>query len=371
MWEAHCLSRPAPTQIPSTRMGVTRSVGVVQDPRFREHRGPEEHPEAPERLVAVEEAIARRSHALSNLAPRAAGDEEILRIHRRAYLESLSAAVRRAPTQLDPDTYASPQSLEVARLAAGGSIDLARAIARGDLTTGLAAVRPPGHHAEAHRAMGFCLFNNVAIAAAALRAEEGVERILILDWDVHHGNGTQRSFEEDPNLLYFSTHQYPFYPGSGAVDETGSGRGEGATVNVPLPAGCNDSVYVGVLQRILVPVTLTFRPEVLLVSAGFDAHRDDPLGGMRVSGDGFAAMAAMVRRLADEVCGGRLAHFLEGGYSFSGLRQGTGAVLDASLDPEARDLPPPVEAPSGSLLGQLVGQVVAVHGDRYRGLGAS
>ena len=167
----------------------------------------------------------------------------------------------------------------MARLAAGGSIDLARAVARGDLSAGLAAVRPPGHHAEAHRAMGFCLFNNIAIAAAALRAEEGVERILILDWDVHHGNGTQRSFEEDPNLLYFSTHQYPFYPGTGAFDEAGSGRGEGATVNVPLPAGCNDEEYLGVLQRILVPVTLAFRPEILLVSAGFDAHRDDPLGG--------------------------------------------------------------------------------------------
>jgi acetoin utilization deacetylase AcuC-like enzyme len=351
-------------------MGVTRSVGVIQDSRYREHRAPEGHPERPDRLAAVEEAIAGRAESLSPLAPRQAEDEEILRIHQRAHLQSISAAVTRAPTQLDPDTYVSSRSLEVARLAAGGSIDLARAVARGDLSAGLAAVRPPGHHAEAHRAMGFCLFNNIAIAAAALRAEEGVERILILDWDVHHGNGTQRSFEEDPNLLYFSTHQYPFYPGTGGFDEAGTGRGEGATVNVPLPAGCNDEAYLGVLQRILVPVARAFRPEILLVSAGFDAHRDDPLGGMHVGEEGFAAMASIVRSLADEVCGSRLAYFLEGGYAISGLRQGTGAVLDAALPPEAPSLPGPVEAPGGSLLSKLVGLVISVHGRRYPKLGA-
>jgi acetoin utilization deacetylase AcuC-like enzyme len=350
-------------------MGVTRRVGVIQDSRYREHRAPEGHPERPDRLIAVEEAIAGRAEALTPLAPREAADEEILRVHERAHLASVSAAVKRAPAQLDPDTYVSARSLEIARLAAGSSIDLARAVARGELCAGLAAVRPPGHHAEAHRAMGFCLFNNVAIAAAALRAEDGVERILILDWDVHHGNGTQRSFEEDPNLLYFSTHQYPFYPGTGGAGEAGTGRGEGATVNVPLPAGCSDAEYLGVLQRILVPLTLAFRPEVLLVSAGFDAHRDDPLGGMRVGEQGFAAMAAVVRSLADEVCGGRLACFLEGGYSFSALRQGTGAVLDAALSPEAPTLPPPVEAPGESFLGQLVGLVNSVHGERYPDLG--
>jgi len=352
-------------------MGVTHSVGVIQDSRYREHRGPEGHPERPGRLVAVEEAIASRADSLAKLAPRSAGDEEILRVHERAHLESIQAAVKRAPAQLDPDTFVSPRSLEIALLAAGGSIDLARAVARGELRSGLAAVRPPGHHAEGHRAMGFCLFNNVAIAAAALRAEEGVERILILDWDVHHGNGTQRSFEGDPNLLYFSTHQYPFYPGTGAFDEAGSGRGEGATVNVPLPAGCNDEQFAGVFQRILVPIALAFRPEVLLVSAGFDAHLDDPLAAMRVTEEGFAAMAAIVRSLAEDVCGGRLACFLEGGYAISGLRQGTGALLDALLPPETPGPPPPVEAPPESLLERLVEGVVSVHGRRYPGLGAS
>ena len=351
-------------------MGVTRRVGVVRDPRYREHRAPEGHPERPARLAAVDEAIDRCVGSLSHLAPRHATDEEILRIHERAHLQSIAAAVSQAPTQLDPDTYVSPRSLEIARLAAGGSIELARAVVRGELCAGLAAVRPPGHHAETHRAMGFCLFNNAAIAAAALRAEERVERILILDWDVHHGNGTQQCFEEDPNLLYFSTHQYPFYPGTGRFDEAGSGPGEGSTVNVPLPAGCNDEVYLGVVQRILVPLARAFRPEVLLVSAGFDAHRDDPLGGMRITGEGFAAMAAIVRSLADQVCGGRLAYLLEGGYSRSGLREGTAAVLDTALPAEPPSLPPPVQAPEGSLLERVVEAVISVHGRRYPGLGA-
>jgi acetoin utilization deacetylase AcuC-like enzyme len=197
-----------------------------------------------------------------------------------------------------------------------------------------------------------------------------VERILILDWDVHHGNGTQRSFEEDPNLLYFSTHQYPFYPGTGSLDEAGIGRGEGATVNVPLPPGCNDEVYRGVFQRILVPVALAFRPEILLISAGFDAHRDDPLAGMRVGEEGFAAMASIVRGLAEEVCSGRLAYFLEGGYALSGLREGTGAVLDATLSPEAPSLPSLVGAPGGDLLSKLLELVISVHGRRYPDLGA-
>jgi acetoin utilization deacetylase AcuC-like enzyme len=352
-------------------MGVTRSVGIVADSRYREHRGPAGHPECPDRLLAVDQAIASRSGSLIGLAPRPAEDGELLRVHQRTHLASVAAAVQHAPANLDPDTYVSRQSLEIGRLAAGGSIELARAVARGELSAGLAAVRPPGHHAEANRPMGFCLFNNVAIAAQALRAEEGVERILIVDWDVHHGNGTQHSFETDPDVLYFSTHQFPFYPGSGAFEETGTRDGAGATVNVPLPAGCGDGEYVGVFQRVLVPVALAFRPELLLVSAGFDAHHDDPLGGMVVSQTGFAALAAILRRLADQLCGGRLAYFLEGGYSASGLAEGTAAVLDTSLATDAPPLASPVEAPPGSVLAQVVGRVAAIHGRRYPEIGAA
>ena len=351
-------------------MDVPRATGVVEDRRYREHRGPPGHPERPERLAAVERAIDAHRDRLTRVAARPASDEEILRVHGADHLALVAEAARRAPGHLDPDTFVSAASLEVARLAAGGAIDLAREVARGRLRSGLAAVRPPGHHAEAARPMGFCLFNNVAIAARALQAEHGVGKVLILDWDVHHGNGTQRSFETDPSVLYFSTHQFPYYPGTGSFGEIGTGRGEGATVNVPLPAGAGDAEYVGVMQRVLAPVVRGFRPELILVSAGFDAHRDDPLAAMNVSGAGFAAMTAIVRGLAEEVCGGRFACVLEGGYAASGLEEGVGALLAASLA-ERAPLPPAIPAPPGSLLGRIVERLVGIHGARFPGLGAA
>ena len=353
------------------KTAVTRSMGLVEDPRYLEHRVPQGHPERPDRLLAVAEALESHRHALESIPARAADDDELLRIHVPAHLKHIAEAARRAPIHLDADTVLGTESAEVARLAAGAAVDLSRAVARGRVTTGLAAIRPPGHHAEASRAMGFCVFNNVAIAARSLQAEEGVGRVLILDWDVHHGNGTQHSFEDDPSVLYFSTHQYPYYPGTGDFGEIGRGRGVGATVNVPLPAGSADAEYIGVFQRLLVPVVRSFRPEVMLVSAGFDAHADDPLAAMNVSGAGYAAMAAIVRRLADEECGGKVAFILEGGYASSGLREGTAAVLEASLRPDPPPLPTPVEAPPGTLLGQVLARVLGVHGRRFPGLGAA
>ncbi len=352
-------------------MAVTRSTGIVEDRRYQAHAGGAGHPERPERLAAVGEAIAARRERLVAVPARAAEDDEILRVHGPDHLAGLAEAVRVAPCQLDPDTFFAPGSLDVARLAAGASIDLARAVARGELASGLAAVRPPGHHAESARAMGFCLLNNVAIAARALQASEALERILILDWDVHHGNGTQHSFESDPSVLYFSTHQFPYYPGTGAATEIGRGRGEGTTVNVPLPAGCGDDEYLGCFQRILVPVARAFRPEIILVSCGFDAHRDDPLASMQLSGAGFGALARLVRALADELCGGRLALVLEGGYALTGLREGTDAVLDVLLAEKTPALPSVVESPSGSLLRHVVGNVAEVHRARFPDLGAA
>ncbi len=343
-------------------------VAVAFDARFRDHEGPMGHPERPERLAAVQAAIAERREALGRLEPRPATPEEILRVHGREHLERVAEAARRAPTQLDPDTYVSRESYDVALLAAGASIDLARGVASGQWRAGLAAVRPPGHHAEPGRPMGFCLFNNVAIAARALRAESGVERILVFDFDVHHGNGTQHSFDEDPNLLYASTHQFPFYPGTGGFGEAGCGKGLGATLNIPMPAGCGDLEYLGVLQRLLLPAARSFRPELLLVSCGFDAHRDDPLGSMELSEQGFRGIAALLRAAADELCGGRLACVLEGGYAQTGLREGTRALLDALLT--RVPLPPSAELEAGSPLGRVVAGVVAVHGDRIPGLGA-
>ena len=351
-------------------MAVPPATGVVVDRRFRDHQGPEGHPERPERLVAVERAIDAHREQLVPIAARPASDEEILRVHGAAHLASVAEAARHAPQRLDPDTYVSRESLEVARLAAGGAIDLARQVASGRLVSGLAAVRPPGHHAESGRAMGFCLFNNVAIAARALQAEDGVERILILDWDVHHGNGTQHSFEADPTVLYASTHQFPYYPGTGAAGEAGHGKGTGFTLNVPLPAGCGDATYVGVLQRVLVPVTQEFRPDIILVSCGFDAHVDDPLAAMQVTGAGFQAMAAIVRALAEASCGGRVAFVLEGGYAATSLYEGAHAVLSVLTQATAPPLPSPVAMPPGSVLEAVVERVAQVHRGRHPALGA-
>jgi len=350
-------------------MNADRATAVVEDSRFQDHRSPPGHPECPERLDAVRAAIDARRGRIRALSPREASDEEILRVHARDHLAAVADAARRAPVHLDPDTYVSPESFQVARLAAGGAIDLARRVATGRETCGLAAVRPPGHHAEAGRAMGFCLFNNVAVAARALQADEGVERILIFDWDVHHGNGTQHFFEEDPNVLYVSTHQFPFYPGTGDFGETGRGAGEGATLNLPLPAGCGDAEFVGVVQRILIPAARQFRPEMLLVSCGFDAHRDDPLGGMEITGSGFAALTTLVRALADDLCGGRIAFVLEGGYSPTGLSEGAGAVLDVLLASSLPPLPSTTPLTPGSVLERVVTRAVGIHGRRISGLG--
>ncbi len=218
---------------------------------------------------------------------------------------------------LDPDTFTSPESYEVARLAAGAAIDAARHAWR----TGepaLALVRPPGHHAEPDRVMGFCLFNNIAVAAAVLR-QEGAKRVAIVDIDVHHGNGTQAAFYRDPNVLFISSHQFPFYPGTGAADETGEGPGEGLTVNLPLPAGATDTQYEAVYRLTVVPALERFVPEIILVSAGFDAHERDPLAQMRMTADGYATLIGLVSDASRRLCGGRIAVVTEGGYHLQAL----------------------------------------------------
>jgi acetoin utilization deacetylase AcuC-like enzyme len=352
-------------------MTASRVTAVVEDPRFLDHCGPSGHPERPDRLIAVRDALAPRRDRFESLVPRLATPDEIQRIHGPDHLDRIARACARAPAQLDADTFVCTESLEIALLAAGSSIDLVRKIAAGHARSGLASIRPPGHHAEADRAMGFCLVNNIAVAARALQAEDGVERVLILDWDVHHGNGSQHSFEDDPSVLYVSTHQFPYYPGTGAASESGCGRGNGYTLNVPMPAGCGDAEYIGVFQRILVPAAQAFRPDFMLVSCGFDAHADDPLADMQLTGGGFAAMTAIVRQLAEELCGGRLAFLLEGGYALSGLREGTAAVLDAILEPVPPEPPATVECAPGSRLERLLEPVIQVHRGHIPDLGAA
>ncbi len=357
------------SRVTSSIVGHTGKIQIVEDERYQAHRSLDAHPERPERLVAVGRALAEFEGAIERLSPRPAEADEILRIHSRDQLARVEDAARAGSGRLDPDTYVCRESFEVARLAAGAAIDLALEIAEGNASYGFAAVRPPGHHAEIDRAMGFCLFNNVAIAARALQAS-GVGKLMILDWDVHHGNGTQQSFEEDPSVLYVSTHQYPFYPGTGDAREIGHGRGEGATVNVPMPAGCGDLEYDGVMRRIVAPVAQQFGPEMILVSCGFDAHRDDPLASMELGEAGFRAMTEQIRGLADALCQSRLMFVLEGGYAVSGLIDGTRALLTGLTS----ELPETVnefsdDGPSGRRLAAILERVAAVHRGRYRELG--
>jgi acetoin utilization deacetylase AcuC-like enzyme len=257
-------------------------------------------------------------------------------VHDDEYIQQIAATAGR-PTALDPDTYTSPESYEIALLAAGAAIDAVERVMGGPNTLAFALVRPPGHHAERDHAMGFCLFNNVAVAAAHARAL-GASKIAIVDYDVHHGNGTQDAFYSDPDTLYISTHQFPFYPGTGSAHEIGVGRGVGRTVNLPLEVGATDDDYRLAFEEVIAPVVTQFTPDLILVSAGFDAHERDPLGGMRVSTQAFAAMTTELRRIADRSCGGRMALVTEGGYdlrAFAGsLAMCVQALAAPASDPQ-------------------------------------
>ena len=306
------------------------ALGYVLDDVFLEHRAPAGHPERPARAEAVRDALvaARIAERGSHVITRAATDEELARVHGAAYLDHLVRVVPGNTGWLDPDTYYSPGTWDAVRTAAGSVSQLALDVMSGQFARGLAVVRPPGHHATRDQAMGFCLINNVAAAAAAARAA-GAGRVAILDWDVHHGNGTQDIFWNDPSVMYLSVHQFPYYPGTGAPTELGGPAARGATVNVGLPSGSGDSDYAAVFDHVLVPALASFRPDLVLVSAGFDAFEDDPLAGMRVTRAGFAAMAKRMRAAADRVSEGRIVAVLEGGYDLSGLAWGMTETLEA------------------------------------------
>ena len=267
---------------------------------------------------------------LTRIEPRRAEDEWITQVHSPSYVASLN---RHAPTSgrvsLDPDTSMSPGSLPAAYLAAGGALAAVDAIMAQQVDHVFCAVRPPGHHAEAGRAMGFCLFNNVAIAARYVQKKYGLTRVLIVDWDVHHGNGTQHSFEEDPSVLFFSTHQYPHYPGTGRGTERGKGAGEGFTVNVPMEAGEGDAEYHAIFLKSLVPAADAFKPEFVMISAGFDAHKDDPLASMGLTEAGYADLTDIVAGIAKRHANGRILSSLEGGYNLTALAYSVNAHIKA------------------------------------------
>jgi acetoin utilization deacetylase AcuC-like enzyme len=295
------------------------SLTVFTSDRFADHLNPPGHPERIERAEVMQVVASefRRDGGMVK-EPRSATDEELARIHDREYIGAIRETAGRA-VALDPDTYTSPDSYEVALLAAGaalGAVDHVLDGPRG--TRALAMVRPPGHHAERNRAMGFCLFNNVAVAAAHARAR-GLARVAVVDYDVHHGNGTQWSFYDDPAVLFISSHQYPYYPGTGAAGDVGRGRGLGFTINFPIEAGATDADYDRIYATTAIPALRQFKPQLILVSAGFDAHMDDPLAGMRVTTREFGRLTAMLAAVADEVCEGRLAAVTEGGYDLAAL----------------------------------------------------
>ena len=303
-------------------------TGILRDKRFMEHDMGAFHPENPQRLEVIYRMLDEEiTFEYSPIEPRVGTEEEIRWVHTESYIQAVKKTAGLERVMLDPDTSTSARSYEVATLAVGGILRATELIMAGDIMNAFALIRPPGHHAEASRAMGFCLFNNVAIAAEYLLREHGLERILVVDWDLHHGNGTQHSFEKRKDVLYFSTHQFPHYPGTGHWSETGKGDGEGYTVNIPLGPGKTDQDYIYIFEKILSPISRAFKPEFILVSAGFDIYEDDPLGGMLISDQGFGAMAYSLLQMAKNVCQDRILFALEGGYNPGGLRSGCKQVL--------------------------------------------
>jgi len=314
-------------------------VGYVYHPVYLKH-DTGQHIENAGRLEAVISHLEQSGlkEQLELIEPRAASVAELSLVHDRQYVAHIQDMAQKGGGWLDLDTVMSAGSYQAAAYAAGGVISATEAVMAGMVGSAFALVRPPGHHATHRQAMGFCLFNNVAIAAQYALAKYELERVLIVDFDVHHGNGTQEAFYDNPQVLYISTHQSPFYPGTGSVAETGGGVAQGSTVNIPLPAGCGDAEYQTVFQQVIAPAARRFQPQLILVSAGYDAHWTDGLAGMQVSVTGFARMIEIIKGLADELCRGRLVFSLEGGYNLDTLSASIAATFKVLLgDTEVED----------------------------------
>jgi acetoin utilization deacetylase AcuC-like enzyme len=320
-----------------------KPTGIVKDAMYLRHEMGAYHPESPKRLEVIYSLLEEIIPFLNvmNIPVRNAIIEEIARIHDERYVDHIASTSGKEETFLDPDTSACAHSWDAAACAVGGLCNLIDAVMDGSVRNGFAFVRPPGHHAERRRAMGFCFFNNIAVAARHAMHRHNLKKIAIVDWDLHHGNGTQNSFYEDPDVLFFSVHQYPHYPGSGGIREIGHGSGEGFTVNIPLTAGAGDAEYNAVFHLIIAPIMELYKPEMILVSAGFDAHCRDPLGGMNVTEDGYEQMLQILMHLAAEFCDHRLVLALEGGYDLIALRESVARIMSvlSIYDPDTTPLP--------------------------------
>jgi acetoin utilization deacetylase AcuC-like enzyme len=330
-------SSPVIAPPPPISTASSVSVLVADDELFMEHVAPPDHPECGERLIAVRAGLERaaaglaaegRGPVFTKLETTDASDEQLARVHAPAHIEHLGHLAGRAG-YLDSDTYLSPRSVAAARRAAGAAVALVDALDAGRSSVGFALPRPPGHHALADRAMGFCLFNNVAVAAAHARSK-GRQRVLVLDWDVHHGNGTEAIFYDDPNVVFMSLHQYPNYPGTGADADVGARDGVGRNVNLPLPPGGGDALYAAAFERVVLPIIEQLAPDFALVSCGFDAHARDPLAQMELSSSAYGAMTSSLMRSLPVGC--PLGLVLEGGYDLQALAESSYAVTRALLE---------------------------------------
>jgi acetoin utilization deacetylase AcuC-like enzyme len=325
----------APAKVTAT------ATGFVFDPVYLEHKTGPGFPERPQRVEAIVKRLKEKGllAKMESLAPLRDPLEWITAVHAPAYVERVRkacAACGDGVEHLDSgDCPISARSYDAALAAAGAPLAAVDAVMAGRIRNAFCAVRPPGHHALKDRAMGFCLFNNVAIAARYIQKKHGLAKVLIADWDVHHGNGTQAAFYDDPTVFYFSTHRSPFYPGSGDASERGTGKGEGTTLNVCLRAGDGDAEIRKAFEEKLKPAALAFKPDFILVSAGFDAHRDDPLGGLAVTAEGYAAITRIVREIAETNCRGRLVTLLEGGYDLDALADSAEAHVRVLMEPSA------------------------------------
>jgi acetoin utilization deacetylase AcuC-like enzyme len=345
-----------------------RRTGIVRDNRYLEHKTGIHHVEVPQRLETIYNMLDSNGLAqkLTIIPPQLASLEQVEMVHSARYVEKILHTAGEPLRYLDPDTVTSERTCEAAFLAVGGVLEAVRHVVTGELDNAFALVRPPGHHAERTRQMGFCIFNNAALAAEYARREFGLQRILIVDWDVHHPNGTQHIFEDTPEVLLFSTHRFPFFPGTGNYDEIGFGKGAGFTINVPLAAQKGDRDFAAIYRRLLVPVALEYQPQLVIVSAGFDCHRDDPLGGMALTEHGFAGLAGLVCAIAEQCCAGHVVFVLEGGYDLGAMRTSVRAVLQTMHAGDAAGRPEAL--PQDSAIAPLIAPVLEMHKPFWKSL---
>ncbi len=338
-------------------------TGVVWDPVYLEHVTDDGHPDHPRRLKPLYRRLQDPLVKIrfTTIVPPAATDEEILLVHSPSYLKQVKATATFPASALSADTLTCDRSFPVAAKAVGGTIEAIRQVLAGTLSHALVLARPPGHHAERTRAMGYCIFNNVAIGCMAARTAMGLARVMVVDWDLHHGNGTQHIFERDPSVFFFSSHQFPHYPGTGHFTETGRGPGEGTTMNVPMSRGCGDGEFAALYQRLLTPVVRAFEPQLILVSAGFDIHAADPLGGMKVTPAGFAGLTRLILDVARQTCAGRVVFCLEGGYNADALADSALAMIDELTGRTSTDVDAMAASADPGRLNPIVDRCIHTH----------